>query len=167
MPQPTAARPRKDNPLIALEYLVGDWVGQGQGDTFTYREEATFRWTLDESTLSYHSRAVAKDGTFVHCEEGYLTYADREERVLGIFVYGDGLLELAEADIEADGSMTLETREIIALPRGKSYRSILRRLTPTPEGFQHEIHLTLGPEGPYSHTKSHLTRTTRRTPPPR
>lgn len=144
--------------LKALDFLLGDWIGDGQGDTFTFHEEASFRWVLDERALAYHSRSFADGSGFIHCEEGYLMYANREQRLLGLFIYGDGLIELAEARLEVDGGLTLDTWQIIAVPRGKSYRSIHRRLTPMLEGFRHEIVLTLGPEGPFRHAESRLTR---------
>ena len=154
----THSGPGDGDSLKALDFLIGDWIGQGQGDTFTFHEEASFRWVLDARALAYHSRSSADGSGFMHCEEGYLMYADREQHLLGLFIYGDGLIELAEAQLEADGGLTLDTRQIIALPRGKSYRSIHRRLTPMPEGFRHEIVLTLGPEGPFRHAESRLTR---------
>ena len=155
---PTHSVPERDNPLKRLGFLVGEWIGRGQGDTFTYREEASFQWVLDERALAYRSHSTTDEGVFVHCEEGYLMYADREERLLGMFVYGDGLMELAEVTFEADGGITLDTQQLIAVPRGKSYRAIRRRLTPTPEGFRHEIELNLGAEGPFHHAKSDFRR---------
>jgi hypothetical protein len=148
-----------DGPLQALAgFLVGDWIGEGQGDTFTYIEEATFAWAMDGRALAYRSRAYAPDLDFKHCEEGHLMYADREERLLGMFAYGDGLLELAEAEAGPDGVLRFDTRQILAVPRGKSYRGVERRLAPVEGGIKYEIVLTLGAEGPFYHVRGSLRR---------
>ena len=141
-----------------LGFLVGNWMGQGEGDSFTFHEIASFQLAMDETVLAYHSRSIADATGFKHCEEGLLSYADREGRLLGVFVYGDGLIELAEGHLESHNVVTFDTREIIAVPRGKSYRAIHRQFVQVPEGIRYEIQLTLGAEGPFHHVRGSLTR---------
>jgi hypothetical protein len=62
--------------LTPLEWLVGDWEGDGRGeyptvDDFTYREETSFA-AVGKPYLVYTQRTWLADGSPSHMESGFL-----------------------------------------------------------------------------------------------
>ena len=116
---------------IALRFLLGTWVGEGQGhyptiDPFAYREEIRF-WHVGKPFLAYSQRTWAlNDGRPLHAEAGY--WRPKGDRALEVVLaLPTGHVEMHQGTIEGT-ALSLTSLLVGSTPTAKVVTDVSRRL---------------------------------------
>ena len=117
--------------LEPLAFLLGDWVGEGEGEyptieSFGYHEEISFRH-VGKPFLVYTQRTRhADDGRPLHAEMGYFrpVGADRVERALA---HPTGITEIATGTVIGT-RIDLATTEVGRTPTAKEVTAVERTI---------------------------------------
>jgi hypothetical protein len=129
----TGAPPLEVHPdVAALRFLIGTWVGEGQGRyptvaPFSYGEEVRF-WHVGKPFLAYSQRTWAlDDGRPLHSEAGY--WRPKPGAVIELVVaHPSGHVEVSEGTVTGTTVM-LTSRLIGATATAKEVAALGRRLT--------------------------------------
>jgi hypothetical protein len=115
-----------------LDFLVGTWEGEGQGeyptiDPFRYRETATFSET-PKPFLAYGQRTFAlDDGRPLHVETGYWRWGSEDDEVEAVLVHPTGVTEVSVGFVVGT-SLALGTRQVGLTPSAKPVTALARVL---------------------------------------
>jgi hypothetical protein len=119
------------DPLAPLEWLIGDWQGEGRGayptiKDFTYREELSFtRLRPDKPFLAYAQRTRLTDGAPSHAEVGYLRATPMGVEL--VIALPSGVVEVHTGPL-AEGRLELENTAIARTPTAKEVTEVRRVL---------------------------------------
>lgn len=115
--------------LAPLEFLIGTWSGEGQGEyptvsPFRYRETVTFTHT-GKPFAAYTQRTFASDdGRLLHAETGYLR-APRPGWVELVVAQPTGLVEVDEGT-SSDSSLRLRSSVVAGTGTAKEVTAVER-----------------------------------------
>lgn len=153
--------------VVALECLLGTWVGEGQGEyptiePFRYREEVVFGH-VGKPFLAYR-QATVRLGADVpaHAESGYLRGVGGN-RVELVLAHPTGIAELAEGELTAgpdDRALALDLRstDVVATATAKEVRSVERRITVAGDTLRYELAMAAVGQPHQHHLAAELTR---------
>ena len=116
---------------VVLRFLLGTWVGEGEGhyptiEPFTYGEEARF-WHVGKPFLAYSQRTWAlDDGRPLHSESGYWR-PKPDGSVELTMALPTGHVEIEEGRVEGS-AVTLTSRMVGASTTAKEVGRLTRRL---------------------------------------
>jgi hypothetical protein len=118
--------------VAALQFLIGTWVGEGQGKyptvaPFGYGEEVRF-WHVGKPFLAYSQRTWAlDDGRPFHSEAGY--WRPKPGGAIELVVaHPSGHVEVSEGTVDGT-TVALTSRLIGATATAKEVAALSRRLT--------------------------------------
>ena len=116
--------------LEPLAFLLGEWVGEGEGSypsdirDFSYREEVRF-WHGGKPVLLYTQRTTDRDdGAPLHTEMGYWRPLP-EGRVEVVISHPTGHAELSLGSV-ADGVVDLASTSVVATSTAKEVTAVER-----------------------------------------
>lgn len=115
---------------VPLEFLLGTWIGEGQGEyptiaTFGYREEVTFTHP-GKPFLVYSQRTWAlDDGRPLHVETGYWRLVRDGAGVELVLVHPTGVVEVQEGKVDG-GSLRLRSTTIATTATAKRVDALER-----------------------------------------
>ena len=120
------------HPLLdPLAFLLGDWVGEGEGSyptdirDFRYREETRF-WHGGKPVLLYSQRTTdLDDGAPLHSEMGFWR-PQPEGRLEVVISHPTGHAELSAGTV-ADGVIELASTSVTATATAKEVTAVERR----------------------------------------
>ena len=127
---PVQTEPALHPDLTPLAFLLGRWVGEGQGmyptiDTFDYGEEIRF-WHVGKPWLGYAQRTWAlDDGRSLHSELGYWR-PQKGGRVELVLAHPTGLTEVDEGTV-AGTTLELTSTSIERTSTAKDVTALTRR----------------------------------------
>ncbi|MDQ1393489.1 MAG: hypothetical protein QOF30_2466 [Acidimicrobiaceae bacterium] len=117
--------------VAVLEFLLGTWVGEGQGhyptiNAFGYGEEVRF-WHVGKPFLAYSQRTWAlEDGKPLHGEAGY--WRPKPDGVVELVIaMPTGHVEVEEGTLEGT-TLSLASRLVGATSTAKAVTAITRRV---------------------------------------
>jgi hypothetical protein len=116
--------------LAALEFLVGNWRGQGRGsypgsEPFEYEEELTFSHA-GKPVLVYAMRTWLNPSRASHAENGFWRCRDHS-RVDAVAAHATGHVEISSGSVEGL-SLLLSSSSVSAWTGAKDVVSLGRRL---------------------------------------
>ena len=140
------ASPALHPDLAELAFLLGIWVGDGDGewpgtDPFTYGEEMRFE-DVGDAFLTYAQRSWSlDDGSPIHLERGFLRPAG-EGRVELVLAHPIGITEVAEGTV---GNEALEVASTaVGLTSTASPVTELRRRLEVRDGvLSYDLHMAM------------------------
>ncbi len=116
---------------VALRFLLGTWVGEGQGHyptvaPFSYGEELRF-WHVGKPFLAYSQRTWAlDDGRPLHSEAGY--WRPKPDGVVELVIaIPSGHVEVEEGTVEGT-TVALASRLVGATTSAKEVRAMARHV---------------------------------------
>ncbi len=117
--------------VTVLEFLLGTWVGEGQGhyptiNAFGYGEEVRF-WHVGKPFLAYSQRTWAlEDGKPLHGEAGY--WRPKPDGIVELVVaMPTGHVEIEEGTLDGT-TLSLSSRLVGATSTAKAVTAITRRV---------------------------------------
>ncbi|MDQ1370793.1 MAG: hypothetical protein QOF20_3146 [Acidimicrobiaceae bacterium] len=147
----------------ALEFLLGTWVGEGQGHyptiaTFGYREEARF-WHVGKPFLAYSQRTWAlDDGRPLHSETGY--WRPKPDGVVELVIaIPTGHVEVDEGTLHGT-TLVLSSRLVGATSTAKTVTGVTRQLAVDGDVLRYVVSMAAVGEP----LQEHLTAELRRAP---
>jgi hypothetical protein len=127
---PVRAEPALHPEVTPLAFLLGMWVGEGQGlyptiETFEYGEEIRF-WHVGKPWLGYAQRTWAlDDGRALHSELGYWR-PQPGDRLEVAFAHPTGLTEIDEGTVRGT-TLELTSTSVQRTSTAKEVTAVVRR----------------------------------------
>jgi hypothetical protein len=146
--------------LEPIVFLLGTWVGEGEGDwpssgPFRYAEEMSFE-QMGEPFLLYAQRSWADGGEPLHFERGFVrpTGAGRVEFVLA---HPLGIVEVAEGSVSAN-TIDVASTTVAITETGSPVTELRRRFELEDNVLRYELQMAMRDVPLTRHLKGELWR---------
>jgi hypothetical protein len=150
--------------LEPITFLLGTWVGGGEGDwptsgPFRYGEEMAFEH-VGEPFLLYAQRSwAAADGEPLHFERGFLRPAG-SGRVELVLAHPLGIVEVAEGSVSAN-AIDVASTAVVTTATGSPVTEVRRRFELDGDVLRYELFMAMRDVPLTRHLKGELKRASR------
>jgi len=148
--------------LEPLAFLLGEWVGEGEGSyptdirDFRYREESRF-WHGGKPVLLYTQRTTdLEDGAPLHTEMGYWR-PQPDGRLEVVISHPSGHAELSEGTVTG-GVVELSSTAVVATATAKEVTAVERHLRVEGDTLDHRLGMAAMGRPMTHHLAARLTR---------
>lgn len=159
--RPMATPSQLHEDLAELAFLLGDWIGTGEGvwppgERFDYAEDVTFEFVGDPFLLYAQRSWSLDDGSPIHFERGFLRPAGPGIVEL-LLAHPIGITEVAVGTVD-DGLIELSSTAVSLAPTASPVTELRRRIQGRGDELSFELQMAMEGVELRWHVGSKLTR---------